>query len=139
MLKNFLAIAVLLAAIGSVNASPWPLEIIDHLDETKIVIYIKEADIEASPLWNPASGTPTFGLSELLETVAAWKEKNKWDAADGIEKIELKPIMHHEKEGRWYYLVQLKNVEKGKRSHQYLAVLMSGKAVAAIMEPEAYK
>jgi len=59
-------------------------------------------------------------------------------AGTHIQKIELKPILHHEKKGRWYYLVQLGS-QKKPRHHHYLAVLMSGKAFAAIEEPASYK
>ncbi len=130
---------LLFALTGAVSAAPWPLEIIDRLDDTRIVIYINESDIEQSPVWDPARGAPGFGLKDLMKSVAAWEKKNKGPDADGIEKIELKPIVHHEKQGRWYYLVQLRDKVDGKRTHRYLAVLMSGKAVAAIREPESYK
>ncbi|HFD86978.1 MAG TPA: hypothetical protein ENJ35_04810, partial [Gammaproteobacteria bacterium] len=119
-LKNLLATILLAAFLQAAHATPWPLEIIDHLDETKIVIYVSESDIEASPQWNPAAGAPKFGLDELFKAVNDWQKKNKCTDADGIEKIELKPILHQHKEGRWYYLVQLKDMAKAKPSHRYL-------------------
>ncbi len=130
---------ILLVVTGAVNAAPWPLEIIDRLDDARIVIYVNESDIEQSPVWNPADGAPPFGLKDLMKRVAAWEKKNRGPDTDGIEKIELKPIAHHEKQGRWYYLVQLGDKLNGKPTHRYLAVLMSGKTVAAIREPESYK
>ncbi len=129
----------LLIGTGTVQATPWPLEIIDHLDETKIVIFINESDIEAAPKWNPDDGAPAFGLKDVLQSVKQWKQKNDCSDEDRIEKIELKPIAHHEKQGRWYYLVQLKNVEKSAHAHRFLAILMNGKTTAAVMEPEALK
>lgn len=130
---------VLLISVGPVQAAPWPLEIIDHLDETKIVIFVNESDIEAAPKWNPDDGAPAFGLKEVLDSVNRWRQENNCSNQDSIEKIELKPIAHHEKQGRWYYLVQLKNVKKSAHAHRFLAILMNGKTAAAMMEPEALK
>ncbi len=138
-MSRFWSVCLVAMFAGSAAAGPWPLEIIEHLDDAKIVIYVKESDIEHSPVWNPADGAPSFGLPQLMDAVAKWERKNGGPDTDGIEKIELKPIVHHEKQGRWYYLVQLKDKIGGKPAHRYVAVLMSGKAVAAIREPESYK
>ncbi len=139
MYKQRLALIFLMVfCSGASMAAPWPLEIIEHLDETKIVIYINESDIEQSPVWDPAQGAPAFGLAELLQRIERWDRETDGMAGARIEKIELKPILHHEKKGRWYYLVQLGR-SQGRKHHHYLAVLMSGKAVAAIEEPASYK
>ncbi len=137
MLKQLLVTVMAIIATGVATAAPWPLEIIDHLDNATLVIYANESDLESSPKWSPEEGAPPFGLSDLLKAVGDWKKQNNY--ADGIEKVELKPIAHHEKEGRWYYLVQLKDLEDDGHAHRYLAVLMNGKTIAAVKEPEAYK
>ncbi|HEB96517.1 MAG TPA: hypothetical protein ENI96_08820 [Sedimenticola thiotaurini] len=139
MYKPFIATLLLLASAGSANAANWPLEIIDHLDETKIVVYVKEADIERAPAWNPEAGAPPFTLGDLLRSVSEWEKKNAGVTRASIRKIELKPILHHEKQGRWYYLVQLREQREGKAADRYLAVLMNGTMAAAIAEPASYK
>ena len=129
----------LLSAFSSAFAISWPLEIIEHLDEAKIIIYAKEAEIEQSPTWDPATGAPSFGLPEVLKSIAQWDNKKAGISDTSVEKIELKPILHQEKANRWYYLVQLRNPAGSKHKHHYLAVLMNGKTYGAIEEPESYK
>ena len=139
MLKNLIATVLVFVASQALATTPWPLEIIDHLDDATLVVFVNEADIEASPKWNPDSGAPPFGLQQMFQAVAAWKDKNDCTDTVKIEKIELKPIAHHEKEGRWYYLVQLRDEGAEKPTKRYLAILMNGKAIAAVKEPESYK
>jgi hypothetical protein len=139
MFRKLFAAMLVIMTSSAFATVPWPLEIIDHLDNATLVIFVNESDIESSPKWSPDTGKPPFGLEEMLQAIGEWKKRNDCSAADRIEKIELKPIAHHEKEGRWYYLVQIKNVEKGQHSHRYLAVLMNGKTIAAVQEPESYK
>ncbi len=139
MFKSLFVTLLAAMTTGVATAAPWPLEIIDHLDDATLVIYANESDIESSPRWSPAKGAPPFGLTALFKAVGDWKKQNHYAEADGIEKVELKPIARHEKEGRWYYLVQLKDLEDDGHAHRYLAVLMNGKTIAAVKEPEAYK
>ena len=139
MYKYLFAGFFLFSIYSSAFATPWPLEIIEHLDETKIIVYVKEADIEQSPTWNPAEGAPSFGLAEVLKAISKWDNNVKGLANAHIEKIELKPILHQEKKGRWYYLVQLRDTSGSKHDRHYLAILMNGKAFAAIEEPASYK
>ena len=139
MFRRLIGAALLAAAWSSASAANWPLEIIDHLDEAKIVVYVNESDIERSPAWDPATGTPPFKLADVLDAIARWEKRNAKSGDYDIEKIELKRISHHEKQGRWYYLVQLREPGDSKRRHHYVAVLLNGVTAAAIEEPASYK
>ncbi len=130
---------LLIGGTALANHQQWPLEIIEHLDDTKIVIYAGEADIAKTPAWKPADGAPPFKLSNLLQSIDRWRHLTPTKTHLKIHAIELKPILHHEKQNRWYYLVQMKDgTGKGQKTY-YLAVLMDGTLLPAIEEPAALK
>lgn len=133
-----LLIGVLLLIAQNTFASQFPLVIIEPFDESKIVIYTTEKDIEKSPAWKPADGTPPLTIEKLIADINKHNAKHPKLANSIIHEIELKPILHHEKQNRWYYLIQMQG--GGKQPHRhYLAVLMDGKIISAIKEPESYK
>ncbi len=133
-----LFIGVLLLVTQQAFAAQFPLVIIEPFDETKIVIYVSEKDIEQSPAWTPADGSPPLTIEKLIADIKKYNARNPKLAGAIIHEIELKPILHHEKQNRWYYLVQMKAAGRSSHRH-YLAVLMSGKIITAIREPESYK
>jgi len=133
-----LFIGALLLFTQNVIAAEFPLTIIEPFDEAKIVIYVSESDIEKSPAWQPADGALPLTIEKLIAVI------NKYNAGKPkmlnaiVHEIELKPILHHEKQNRWYYLVQMKAA--GEQAHRhYFAVLMNGKIISAIKKPETYK
>lgn len=133
-----LLIGILLLSAQHAFAGQFPLVIIEPFDESKIVIYITEKDIEKSPAWKPTDGTPPLTIEKLIADINKHNANDPKFANSIIHEIELKPILHHEKQNRWYYLIQMK--VGGKQPHrQYLAVLMNGKIISAIREPESYK
>lgn len=133
-----LFIGLLLLFAQSALAAQFPLIIIEPFDETKIIIYVSETDIENSPAWKPSDGTPPLTIEKLITDIKRHNGGDSKLANAIIHEIELKPVLHHEKQNRWYYLVQMKTV--GKKSYRhYFAVLMDGKIISAIREPESYK
>ncbi len=133
-----LFIGVLLLVSQQAFAAHFPLVIIEPFDETKIVIYVSETDIEQSPAWTPADGAPPLTIEKLIRDINRYKTRDPRLAGAIVHEIELKPIQHHEKQNRWYYLVQMKTT-KNKPHRHYLAVLMNGKILSAVKEPESYK
>lgn len=131
-------IAILLLFFQNVFAAQFPLIIIEPFDEAKVVIYVSEADIEKSPAWKPADGTPPLTIDKLIADINRHNANDPRMAKAIIHAIELKPVLHHEKQDRWYYLVQMKT--EGEKPHRrYLAVLMNGEIISAISEPESFK
>jgi len=134
-----LLIGLLFLITENVAATQFPLEIIDYLDDTKIVIFINEADIDEAPTWNPSAGAPPLTIEHLVKDVQKWGAANPNLTHAIIHKIELKPILHHEKQNRWYYLIQMKVQVDDHSDMHYLAVLMNGKILSAMKEPTSYK
>jgi hypothetical protein len=122
------------------GADHWPEEIIDSMDGQRLVVFLPNSDIAASPQWVPADGAPP-----PLTIAAAVAHLKKWMTGEpryrGVEihEIKLTPIRHHEREHRWYYLFQLRQPDGGRRKAMYAAVLLNGKVVPAIAEPSSIK
>ncbi len=138
MLSRFLAGLVFLIA-QNVFAAQFPLVLIESFDDAKVIIYVNESDIHNTPDWKPSEGAPPLSVKSLIEDVRKWNALNPEFSNATINEFELKPILNHEKENRWYYLVQMKNSTNGTTDTHYLAVLMDGKVLAAVREPVSYK
>lgn len=131
--------AILLSLSANVFAYQFPLEIIEKFDDARLVVFVKESDIKNTPGWSPSRGAPPLTIAQVVTRVNEWCDKDKTFRHSVIQKIELKPIKQHEKQNRWYYLVQLRTPKNGQHPIQYLAVLMDGKVIPAIREPSSIK
>ena len=134
--RHLLSGALLLAA-SQTQAIEFPLEVIEYIDDVKVVAFISQTDIDAASTWNPMQTGVPLGVDAAL---AAVKEAllDFGVAADSIAltSIELREFPHQP--GHWHYLVRLKQ-SAGKRHPGFYVVLMSGKVISATMEPQAYK
>lgn len=118
----------------------WPEEIIDSMDDQRLVLFLPNEDIAASPKWLPAEDTPPpLNIADAMAHLKEWMTGDPRYLGAEIHEIELKPIHKHEQEHRWYYLFQLRRTNGGKRKAIYAAVLLSGKVAPVIAEPEAIK
>jgi hypothetical protein len=126
---------LLLFTIQSVAAGlgPWPLEIIERMDDAKLVVYGNERDIDASPAWNPDAGAPPLDIAGVVEALNRWAASDSRVDAVHVEEIELKPIPR--RAGHWYYLVRARVEAREGAPVRYFAVLMNGKVEPAIREP----
>lgn len=138
MFPRLLTGLIFLAA-QNVLASPFPQVLIESFDDTKLVIYVNESDINNTPDWQPSEGAPPLSVKALLNDIKKWNTRNPEYANTTINEFELKPIIHHEKQNRWYYLVQMKDDTNKTSNTLYLAVLMNGKVLPVIKEPASYK
>lgn len=136
MFVRFLILSLFSQAAFAIQ---FPLEIIEHFDDTKIVIYVQQADIDKAPSWSPAEGAPPLTIEGLVKDIQKRNSQSKESADLQIRKIELKPILHNEKQNRWYYLVRMKAIRNGSTHVEYVAVLMNGMVLPAIREPDPYK
>jgi hypothetical protein len=135
----FLSLALGSIATAQAEASHFPLEIFDVLDNHRLVTFIRSEDIAASPQWVPSDGAPPLTIGEVIFQVAREIERDPRLRGAKIYEIELKPINGHASENRWYYLLQLRTHRDRKPKAHYLAVLMSGKVVPTIEEPASIK
>ena len=139
MLSRLLAGLAFLVAQNAL-AIQFPLVLIESFDDAKLVIYVNESDIRNTPDWQPSEGSPPLSVEKLVKDIQKWNNRNPEFANATINEFELKPILNHEKENRWYYLVRMKNkARNGTSETRYLAVLMNGKVLPAIKEPVSYK
>lgn len=119
------------------GAIEFPLEVIESIDDTRVVAFISQKDIDAAGTWEPLRTPPPVTLAQALDAVlAALTDHGVAAETVRLASAELKEFPHQP--GHWHYLVRLKK-SSGKPYPRFYVVLMNGKAIPAAMEPEAYK
>jgi hypothetical protein len=121
------------------GSDPWPEEIIDSMDDQRLVVFLPTQDIATSPQWLPADGAPPLNIAGAVEQLKKWMASDPRYRGAEIHEIELKPIHHHEHEHRWYYLFQLRHPHAGRHNVLYGAVLLNGKVIPVLAEPSPIK
>jgi len=112
------------------------IEIIEQFDNIRTVTFVGIKDIETSPVWAPGpsgNSTPPLTVSEALHAVGEFAE---FDDSNKVREIEIRPVPRYE--NHWHYLIKVANDEVTSKYDIYV-VLMSGKVVPAMIEPQAYK
>jgi hypothetical protein len=136
----FLRLLPLVFLLLSANtyAYKFPTEIIEYIDNTKIVAFINENDIQKSLPWSPLEGTtPPLTMENALKAVQKYTTTDSSLTHAALQEIELKQIPKHEKQ--WHYLVKMKTQSDEKSQSHFLIVLMSGKVLPGLREPEVIK
>ena len=136
----FLRLLPLVFLLLSANtyAYKFPTEIIEYIDNTKIVAFINENDLQKTLPWSPReSVTPPLTMENALKAVQKYAAADSTLSHAALGEIELKQIPHHEK--LWHYLVQMKTQSNEKSESHYLIVLMNGKVLPGLKEPEVIK
>ncbi|HFD81312.1 MAG TPA: hypothetical protein ENK05_13110 [Gammaproteobacteria bacterium] len=125
---------LLLIAFGNAWSYEVRVEIVERMDDSMVVGFISEADIQASRPWTPMKEPVPLDIDAAIGAVRKQLQQKRADPASfSITEIELRQIPQHE--GRWHYIV--KGVSAGKNAYYF--VLMNGKVVPVIREPESYK
>ncbi len=135
--KILLAISLLIAGfnLNAQAAFHSPVEIFDDINGVRVVAFINREDIEKADPWKPFAGKPPLSISQALDKVRRFiHEDAKTVRVSEIELKTLPEYPHH-----WHYLVRLSYTSEQQAHHHYFVVLMSGKVIAAIKEPEAIK
>ncbi len=124
----------LLASVAAcaVQASSLPAEVVETLDQYRIVLYLEQEQLNAIPAWRPGEGDPPMPLSAAVARTLAWIGENDLLKDARIYELTYKPVHNFEAQNRWYYLVELR-MTAGKR--RFLAVLPDGEVIPAIEEP----
>lgn len=137
MLSRILPPLLLVLFSANALAQEFPVEVFEYIDNTRVVAFVNEADIDKTLHWTPFEGplplTLTDALKAIQDYVATCPELT--DAV--LSGVELKPVPHHE--GYWHYLVRMKTFTNGRPLSHYFIVLMDGKIVAGLREPEMVK
>lgn len=122
---------------GQVLAYEFPIEITEYVDEVRIAAYINRGDINENVQWIPFEGPPPLSIHEALTAVQKYLQSDSDMVNSSLVEIELRPIPHHE--NNWHYLVRIRYQTNDKVQPHFFLVLMDGKVISAIREPEAIK
>ena len=122
---------------ANVLAREFPIEIFEYIDNTRVVAFVNEADIDKTLHWTPFEGPLPLTLTDALKAIEAYIKTNPELTNAVLSGVELKPVPHHE--GYWNYLVRMKTFADGKPVSHYFIVLMDGKIVSGLKEPEMVK
>ena len=128
---------LLLLFSGNALSFDFPIGITEYVDEVRIVAYINKDDLENSKQWSPFEGPPPLSIHEALKAVQEFMKNDKDFASGILDEIELRKIPHHEKD--WHYLVRMKYQTDDRVKSHFFLVLMDGKVISAIREPESIK
>ena len=133
MLSRVLFALLLLST--QAQAIEYPVEIIEYLDNNRVVAFVNESDIKKSPQWDPP-GEPPLSMAKAVSAVEQYIAPAPING-ETLIGIELKKIPRHQHQ--WHYLVKNKVQTEDQMVSHYYVVLMDGKVIPAIKEPEAYK
>lgn len=136
MLKKILSLLLLLTA-GQTHATAFPLEIIEYIDDVKVVAFVYEEDVQQSPTWEPFETAPPIDVEDVVQKIQAYADTHPALANAKFEKVELKRIPHHP--NHWHYLVAMKTPGDDHTALYYFVMLMDGKVIPALKEPASFK
>ncbi len=135
-MKPILSAALLL--FSTLTHAAFPVEIFEYLDNVKLVAFIQQQDIDNSQSWSPEQGEPPLGIKQVIEATMKNCQDDKNIINPAIKRIELRPVPQNP--DHWHYTVMVGAGAAGeKQQNHYYVVLMSGKVITAIREPEGYK
>ncbi len=127
---RYLLIAILFLSANA-HAFQHKIEIIEQFDNLRMVSFITIEDINSNPEWDPDVDVPPLTVDKAIQAVKAFVK-----ASGSIKEIEIRQVPKHEKQ--WHYLIKVNNDSMKSKYSVYL-VLMSGKVIPAIIEPQGYK
>lgn len=107
------------------------VEIIEQFDNLKMVAFISAEEINSNPEWQPASQPPPLTVDAAINAL-------KMIVKDpvSIVEIEIRQVPRHDRQ--WHYLIKVANDVMTSKYSVYV-VLMSGKVIPAIIQPQGYK
>lgn len=134
--KKLLALSLLLIS-SKLFAVEFPVEVSEYIDDVKIDAYINKHDINDKSKWTPFEAAPGLTIDAALAAVKKYIDTSTDFKNTSLVGIELKPIPHHE--AYWHYLVKTKSVVDNETKAHFFVVLLDGKVVSAIQEPDSIK
>jgi len=137
MPNRLLALLILFFVSIKTYAIEFPIEIIEYFDDIKVVAFINESDIDKSLDWPSTDAALPLSISGALKAVRVYMSTDPTMEQGRLASIELKQIPHHE--NYWHYVVRMKTRENGRSKSHYFIVLMNGKVIPALKEPESFK
>lgn len=136
MSPRWLALFLLLLGSNS-QAYQFPIEIIEYVEDARVVAFINQSDLDISVHWQPGEGPPPINIENVISSTKDYAESKEDLLNATLTEIKLRQIPHHE--AQWHYMVKLQAKKDNKLRYHYLVVLMNGKIIPAIREPVSIK
>jgi hypothetical protein len=136
MLSRFLPLLFIFFS-GCLHAYEFPIEIIEFMDNNRVAASINEADIDKSVDWVPFESAPPLSVAEVLKAIKDYLAERGEMTNAILDEVELKRIPHHEK--HWHYLVKLHAPDEDRQHSSYFFVLMTGKVIPGVKQPQSVK
>ncbi len=130
---HYLFLAIL-AFSTKANAIQPKIGIYEQFDNLRMVAFIDEKDIDNSPEWNPNSSPLPLTVDKAIQSVIDFTKTSQTPST--IREIEIRTVPKHET--HWHYLIKIAN-DAMKTKYNIYVVLMDGKVIPAIIEPQGYK
>lgn len=128
------AAVFLLFFCANAYAAEFPVEIVEYVGNTRVVAFIDEQDIAESRQWQPFEEEPPLAMNDAIDVLQKFIASNKEFTDTELLEIELRKLPRHEQ--HWHYMFKTRTTIN-EASHQlFFVVLMNGKIIPAIREPE---
>lgn len=136
MYKKLIPLLFLLFS-GKVLAYDFPIEVIEYIDDVKVVAYLNKSDIGKESEWTPFASPPQLSIHDALLAVQNHIKSDTSFTNLKLTGIELKQIPRYE--NCWHYLVKVRYSVEDETKPHFFVVLMDGKVISALKEPESIK
>ena len=136
MLSRFLPVLLILFS-GSLHAFNFPVEIIEFMDDSRVAASINESDIDSSVGWVPFESAPPLSVADALDAIQTYLKARGETPDATLVEVELKQIPNHD--AHWHYLVKFKVADDDTTQMNYFFVLMSGKVIPGVKQPQSVK
>ena len=135
---NFRWLVLLLLPLGAhAQQMVFPIEIFEYVDNARVVAFINQSDIDATRNWHPFDEAVPLTVDQATERMNSYMASAPELEGGRLEEIVLRRIPQHEKQ--WHYMFKMRtDPAQGSQAH-YFVMLMSGKIIPAIREPESIK
>ena len=136
MLLRLLPIMLILFT-SKIQAMEFPIEVIEYIDNSRVVAFINESDIDKTLSWTPFTSAPPLSLNSALGLIQKYATSDLKLNNATLSEIELRQIPKHK--NYWHYLVKMQASVDEKMRNYYFIVLMNGKIISGIREPQSIK
>lgn len=129
--------ALLFLISGQALAVEFPLEISEYFDDIRIIAYVNQSDVDKEARWTPFQSPPPLSVRAALKEVQTHLKTDHVFANAELTSIELKPIP--KQKDYWHYLVKIRYTQDGITRPHFFVVLMDGKVISALKQPDSIK
>jgi hypothetical protein len=136
MINKLLPILMLLFC-SRAFALEFPIEISEYIDDVKIDAYINKEDLNKTSQWTPFESSPPLTVNQALTAILNYDDSEIDFNNSRVIGVELKPVPRHK--SYWHYLVKIKTISEDGSEPHFFIVLMDGKVISAIKEPDSIK